>query len=79
LRRRHQPSRPPVANDGAGLVRSLAHPGGNTTGVSLLAADLDDKRQEVLFDFFPEGRRIGGARRHQDERGVALSTSGRTR
>ena len=26
---------------GAGLVRSLAHPGGNTTGVSLLAADED--------------------------------------
>src|SRR5882724_3781146 len=43
---------------GAGLVRSLAHPGGNTTGVSLLAADLDGKRQEILFDFFPEGRRM---------------------
>jgi putative ABC transport system substrate-binding protein len=43
---------------GAGLVRSLAHPGGNTTGVSLLAADLDAKRQEVLFDFFPEARRM---------------------
>jgi putative ABC transport system substrate-binding protein len=43
---------------GAGLVRSLAHPGANTTGVSLLAADLDGKRQEVLFDFFPEARRM---------------------
>jgi putative tryptophan/tyrosine transport system substrate-binding protein len=43
---------------GAGLVRSLARPGGNTTGVSLLAGDLDGKRQEVLFDFFPEGRRM---------------------
>ena len=43
---------------GAGLVRSLARPGGNTTGISLLAADLDGKRQEVLFDFFPAERRM---------------------
>jgi putative tryptophan/tyrosine transport system substrate-binding protein len=43
---------------GAGLVRSLARPGGNTTGISLLAADLDGKRQEVLFDFFPAKRRM---------------------
>jgi putative ABC transport system substrate-binding protein len=43
---------------GAGLVRSLAHPGGSTTGVSLLAGDLDGKRQEILFDFFPDGRRM---------------------
>jgi ABC-type uncharacterized transport system substrate-binding protein len=43
---------------GAGLVRSLARPGGNTTGVSILAADLDGKRQEVLFDFFPAERRM---------------------
>ena len=43
---------------GAGLVRSLAHPGGNTTGVSILAGDLDGKRQEVLLEFFPEVRRL---------------------
>jgi putative ABC transport system substrate-binding protein len=43
---------------GSGLVRSLARPGGNTTGVSLLAADLDIKREELLFDFFPGARRI---------------------
>jgi putative tryptophan/tyrosine transport system substrate-binding protein len=43
---------------GAGLVRSLARPGGNTTGISLLAADLDGKRQEILFDFFPAERRM---------------------
>jgi putative tryptophan/tyrosine transport system substrate-binding protein len=43
---------------GAGLVRSLARPGGNTTGVSILAADLDGKRQEILFDFFPAERRM---------------------
>jgi putative ABC transport system substrate-binding protein len=34
---------------GEGLVRSLAHPGGNTTGVSILAAELDGKRQEILI------------------------------
>ena len=44
---------------GAGLVRSLAHPGGNTTGVSLLAADLDGKRQELLIEAVPSARRIG--------------------
>ena len=43
---------------GAGLVRSLARPGGNTTGVSLLAGDLDGKRQEILFDFFPAESRM---------------------
>ena len=43
---------------GAGLVRSLAHPGGNTTGVSILAGDLDGKRQEVLLEFFPDVRHL---------------------
>jgi putative tryptophan/tyrosine transport system substrate-binding protein len=43
---------------GAGLVRSLARPGGNTTGVSILAADLDGKRQEVLLEFLPAARRL---------------------
>jgi putative ABC transport system substrate-binding protein len=43
---------------GAGLVRSLARPGGNTTGVSILAADLDGKRQEVLIDFLPGARHL---------------------
>jgi putative ABC transport system substrate-binding protein len=43
---------------GSGLVRSLAHPAGNTTGVSLLAADLDGKRQQILIDFFPAEHRM---------------------
>ena len=43
---------------GAGLVRSLARPGVNTTGVSILAGDLDGKRQEVLIDFLPGARRL---------------------
>jgi len=43
---------------GSGLVRSLSRPGGNTTGVSLLAAELDGKRQEILIDFLPAARRM---------------------
>ena len=34
----------------SGLVSSLAHPGGNTTGVSILATELDGKRQELLTE-----------------------------
>jgi len=43
---------------GSGLVRSLAHPGGNTTGVSILASELDVKRLQILHEFFPSTRRI---------------------
>jgi ABC-type uncharacterized transport system substrate-binding protein len=43
---------------GAGLVRSLARPGGNTTGISILAADLDGKREEILLDYVPMTRRM---------------------
>jgi putative tryptophan/tyrosine transport system substrate-binding protein len=43
---------------GAGLVRSLAHPGGNTTGISILASELDSKRQELLLELIPTARRI---------------------
>jgi len=43
---------------GSGLVRSLAKPDGNTTGVSLLATDLDGKRQELLMEAVPGVRRI---------------------
>jgi putative ABC transport system substrate-binding protein len=42
----------------AGLVASMARPGGNTTGVSILANDLDAKRLEVLHDYVPQARRI---------------------
>jgi len=43
---------------GQGLVRSLARPGGNTTGVSILAAELDGKRQEILMEAVPGLHRI---------------------
>jgi putative ABC transport system substrate-binding protein len=38
---------------GSGLVNSLARPGGNTTGLSILAAELDGKRQEILIEAVP--------------------------
>jgi putative tryptophan/tyrosine transport system substrate-binding protein len=43
---------------GAGLARSLARPGGNITGVSILAGDLDGKRQDVLLEFLPGARML---------------------
>jgi putative ABC transport system substrate-binding protein len=43
---------------GAGLVQSLANPGGNTTGVSILASELDGKRQEILLELVPAARQI---------------------
>jgi putative ABC transport system substrate-binding protein len=42
----------------SGLVSSLGHPGGNTTGVSILATELDGKRQELLIELVPTARRI---------------------
>ena len=43
---------------GQGFVRSLAKPGGNTTGVTILASELDGKRQEILIEALPGARRI---------------------
>ena len=43
---------------GSGLVSSMAHPGGNTTGISLLATELDGKRQELLIGLIPAVRHI---------------------
>ena len=44
---------------GAGLVASLAQPGGNVTGVSNLAVELNTKRLEVLKDAIPKLTRVG--------------------
>jgi putative tryptophan/tyrosine transport system substrate-binding protein len=43
---------------GSRLVNSLARPGGNTTGISLLANELDGKRQEILIEAAPGLRRM---------------------
>jgi putative tryptophan/tyrosine transport system substrate-binding protein len=42
----------------AGLVHSLARPTGNTTGLSVLATQLDGKRQEILLEAVPGVRRM---------------------
>jgi putative ABC transport system substrate-binding protein len=49
-----------VANDpvGSGLVSSLARPGGNITGLSLMSTDLDGKRLELLKEAFPKVVRV---------------------
>ena len=43
---------------GEGLVRSLARPGGNVTGVSILAHELNGKRLEILMEAVPDARHI---------------------
>ena len=44
---------------GAGLVASLARPGGNVTGISGLAPELNTKRLEILKDVVPKLARVG--------------------
>jgi putative ABC transport system substrate-binding protein len=43
---------------GAGLVASLARPGGNVTGLSLLAPDTDQKNLEIVREAIPNTRRV---------------------
>jgi putative tryptophan/tyrosine transport system substrate-binding protein len=49
-----------IANDpvGSGLVESLSRPGGNVTGLSILAADLGGKRLEILREVIPSLNRL---------------------
>ena len=44
---------------GAGLVASLARPGGNVTGLSSLNPELNTKRLEILKDAIPRLSRVG--------------------
>ena len=41
-----------------GIVSSLARPGGNITGLSVMAPDLDGKRLELLKESFPKVARV---------------------
>jgi len=43
----------------AGLVASLAHPGGNLTGVNLVSGELTAKRLELLRELVPSIARVG--------------------
>ena len=44
---------------GAGLVASLARPGGNVTGLASLSPELNTKRLEILKDAVPKLARVG--------------------
>jgi putative ABC transport system substrate-binding protein len=50
-----------VGNDAveAGLVTSLAQPGGNATGLSILFVQVTAKRLELLCELLPDARAIG--------------------
>ena len=43
---------------GSGLIASLAQPGGNVTGMSLMAPDLGGKRLELLKEVVPQLSRV---------------------
>jgi putative ABC transport system substrate-binding protein len=43
---------------GSGLVPTLAHPGGNLTGMSGLASDMASKRVELLKELLPQAKRV---------------------
>jgi putative ABC transport system substrate-binding protein len=57
---------------GAGLAASLARPGGNVTGLSSLAVELNTKRLEVLKDAVPKLARVGLLRSPGDSIGSVL-------
>ncbi len=44
--------------EGRGLVRSLARPGGNVTGLSIVSLELSQKRVELLREIAPKIRRV---------------------
>src|SRR6185437_6254514 len=43
---------------GAGLVQSLAHPGGNVTGNTILSPDLGPKRLQLVKEVIPSASRV---------------------
>ena len=59
----------PVA---AGLVDSLARPGGNITGLASLQRDLSGKRLELLTEVVPRLSRVGVLRNPDDETAIGF-------
>jgi len=55
-----------------GLVASLAHPGGNITGISNLSPELSGKRLELLKEVIPKVYRVAAL---ASRRGAAMQTS----
>jgi putative tryptophan/tyrosine transport system substrate-binding protein len=56
----------------SGLVSSLARPGGNATGLTFFAPELDGKRLELLKEAFPKVTRVGYLWRVPSTRGDLL-------
>jgi len=63
---------------GAGLVASFSHPGGNVTGLSVLATDLGAKRLQLIRDLLPSATRVG-VLVYAGQRAVAPPSSPNTR
>ena len=42
----------------SGLVASLAHPGGNMTGLTMTASELEGKRMQLLREMLPRAKRV---------------------
>jgi putative ABC transport system substrate-binding protein len=57
----------------AGLVKSLAAPGGNVTGLSSLGPELNTKRLEILKDAVPKLTRVGLFRQPEVAAGGIIS------
>lgn len=43
---------------GSGLIDSLAHPGGNLTGVAIITQDFNAKRVETIVNMVPQARKV---------------------
>ncbi len=52
-----------------GLIKSLAHPGGNATGLSLVSDDLAAKRLEILVELLPHAKRVAVLRSPRNRSG----------
>jgi len=66
---------------GEGFVTSLAQPGGNTTGLSILQAELSGKRLELLKEAFPQISRLAilfpsGSEKSMNEQKLAAQVLG---
>jgi len=57
--------------DGIGLIESLAHPGGNVTGVTDQSVELSAKRLELLKEAVPKAARIA-VLWNADDRGMTM-------
>ena len=68
-----------IADDmvGEGLVGSLANRGGNTTGLSILATELDGKRQEILIELLPNSKKMAMLANATNNRLAALQSRAR--